>query len=112
MMPIEPVSGSDDKSRTFPSSSILYCFAGYLGNSHRHLFYVEAQVEVKHDDREIEFHDLLDFCKSHFFSGEMGPLSCEMLARDLRQQIVTAYPGRKVIVSVFEDNEVGAIVDD
>ena len=32
----------------------------YLRNPHRHLFYVTVACIVSHDEREIEFHDLLD----------------------------------------------------
>jgi len=32
----------------------------YLAVRHRHLFYLEVAVQVAHQDREIEFHDLRD----------------------------------------------------
>jgi hypothetical protein len=83
----------------------------YLRMSHRHLFYIQATVEVMHNEREIEYHDLLDFCKAGFMvgvSGDLGPASCETMAEDLVNGIVEKWPGRFVEVSVFEDNEVGA----
>lgn len=43
---------------------------GYLAGRHRHMFHVEAQIELFRDDREIEFHDFLDFCKSIFRAGK------------------------------------------
>jgi len=85
----------------------------YLRETHRHVFHVEAQVEVHTDEREIEFHDLLCFCKQKFPQGHRGNLggqSCETLARKLVEEIREAYPKRMVKVSVFEDGEVGAIV--
>jgi len=82
----------------------------YLASPHRHLFFVEVSVEVSHDDREIEFHDLLDWCRSEFGSGDFGGQSCEMLARGLLEKIVRRFGKRRTIVSVFEDNEVGAVV--
>jgi hypothetical protein len=87
----------------------------YLAQRHRHKFFVEARVQVYHDDREIEFHDLQDFCKTVFTfgheAGEFGGSSCEALARILLTEIARAYGSERAIrVSVFEDNEVGAEV--
>jgi hypothetical protein len=82
----------------------------YLAASHRHLFYVEVEIEVRHNDREIEFHDLLAFCKAKFPTGDFGAASCEMLAQALSQTVQYQWPGRALTVSVFEDNEVGAKV--
>ena len=80
----------------------------YLRNEHRHLFHVEVAVEVTHDDREIEFHDLQKFCRHDFMLS--GPMSCEMACKHLHDCLETRYPKRKRIVSVFEDGEVGAMV--
>ena len=82
----------------------------YLASSHRHLFFVEVEIEVKHDDREIEFHDLLDFCKAQFPTGDFGAASCEMLGAELGRTIQYRWPCRALTVGVFEDNEVGAKV--
>jgi len=65
---------------------------------------------VFEDDREVEFHDFLDFCKAEFMGGQLAGFSCEHLARGLGTKITRAYVGRRVMVSVFEDNEVGARV--
>lgn len=83
----------------------------YLATTHRHLFYVTASVEVRQDDREIEFHDFLDFCKENFKGGQLGGQSCEMMARGLLEKITARFEGRAVIVKVFEDGEVGAVVN-
>lgn len=82
----------------------------YLANDHRHLFHVQASLEVKTEDREVEFHDFMDFCKMHFVGGQMGGKSCEMMARELLDQIIERHKGRSAWVSVFEDGEVGATV--
>ena len=79
----------------------------YLGSRHRHLFHVEAETEVNHDDREIEFHDLLNEARSLFPVGDLGPRSCESLARGLASASAQKYR-RPFRVAVFEDNEVGA----
>ncbi len=82
----------------------------YLVNRHRHLFYVEASIELFHNEREIEFHDFLAFCKTEFLGGEMGSKSCETMASELVIEIENKWSNRKVSVSIFEDNEVGASV--
>lgn len=82
---------------------------GYLGTDHRHLFYVEVRLEVHHDEREVEYHDLLDLCKCYFPGGKSGGQSCETMARTLAENIATTFPGRLVEVSILEDNEVGAV---
>lgn len=82
----------------------------YLALSHRHLFHLEIRLEVFHDEREVEYHDLLDFCKGAFPGGDLGSQSCETMARTLAQQTAARYPGRLVEVHCFEDGEVGAIV--
>lgn len=80
----------------------------YLAARHRHMFHVEVQIAVTHNDREIEFHDFLDFCKANCAKGELGAYSCEDIAEDLINKITLWRSGRKVIVKVFEDGEVGA----
>lgn len=81
----------------------------YLGRDHRHMFHVEVSVPVAEDDREIEFHDLLDFARIRFGGGQMGGQSCEMMARDLCRRVTVRYD-RPATVRVFEDGEVGATV--
>ena len=80
----------------------------YLGQLHRHLFYIEAEIETHHNEREIEFHDFLDFCQEHFKGGNMGALSCESMAERLIEKITARYPKRQLEVRIFEDNEAGA----
>lgn len=84
----------------------------YLGALHRHLFFVEVQLELEHEDREIEFHDLLDFAKENFPDlsyDQISSMSCEQMAFKLANKITLRFC-RRVTVSVFEDNEVGAVV--
>lgn len=66
-------------------------------------------MPVHHDDREVEFHDLQDTARQLFPGGDMGPMSCEHMARDLGNKIARHY-GRAVEVQVSEDGEVGAEV--
>ena len=81
----------------------------YLAMRHRHLFHVEARCQVDHDDREVEFHDLLDQARADFPGGHLGRQSCEDMARDLATKLAAHYR-RPFEVSVSEDGEVGAVV--
>lgn len=85
----------------------------YLRDVHRHLFNVEVSTGVKHDEREIEFHDLLELSQSIFtdkFRGDRAvDRSCETMARELAIDLVCRF-ARRFEVSVFEDGECGATV--
>ena len=80
----------------------------YLRNEHRHLFHVKVTTSVKHDDREIEFHDLLDAAKELFDTGD-GTWSCERMASRLSAELAQQF-GRSFRVDVSEDGECGAAV--
>ncbi len=80
----------------------------YLASDHRHLFHVEVMIQVFEDDREIEFHDLLDVAKEQFGQGDFGNDSCETMARCLKEKMTIRYPNRHMNIKVFEDGEVGA----
>lgn len=83
----------------------------YLAYRHRHLFYVEVVIQVFDDDREIEFHDVLDFARSKFDGGDLGSLSCEHMARGLLTMLQYQYgEKRRMSVTIYEDNEVGGRV--
>lgn len=83
----------------------------YLGASHRHVFHVEVQLTVGHDDREVEFHDLLERAEVVWPNGvDLGPQSCETLATGLARRLRAVYTDRAITVSVFEDGENGAVL--
>lgn len=82
----------------------------YLADRHRHLFYVQASMPLHHDEREIEFHDVLAAARELFPGGDMGAMSCETMARNLAEHLCEKYK-RAAKVSVFEDGEVGAEVE-
>lgn len=84
----------------------------YLRDLHRHLFKVRVDTVVMHDEREIEFHDLLDRAESLFediVSGAPEGKSCETMARQLADALRIFY-SRTFTVEVSEDGECGAIV--
>lgn len=81
----------------------------YLRDRHRHLFHVRVETQVEHDDREIEFHDLLDDARANCPGGELGDSSCEMIGQRLGMYLSEKYR-RPFRVAVSEDGEVGASV--
>lgn len=83
----------------------------YLRNLHRHLFKVRVEMSVRHDDREVEFHDLLDFCQCSsdtFLLSELN--SCEHHCENLITKLEQQYLERLISVSISEDGECGATV--
>jgi hypothetical protein len=84
----------------------------YLHNLHRHRFNVTVQCEVYHDEREIEFHDLIDDARELFgviVVAAVTSKSCETMARELARGLCQQH-GRKFQVTVDEDGECGATV--
>ena len=85
----------------------------YLGNRHRHLFKFKVQIEVFHDDRELEFHQVLNFCESLYANKELDIdyKSVEMLANDLHSMLHNKYPNRDMVITVSEDGECGCTIE-
>lgn len=95
----------------------------FLKHPHRHMFYVEAEIEVFHDDRELEF-ILVKRDLDKFLKGDLKSASCEMICRTVQQYLKRTYPlngaqvsitgsnERYVNVSVFEDDENGARISE
>lgn len=79
----------------------------YLKHPHRHVFHITCKKEVKHDDRDIEIIMLKEQIERHLrlvYNGDLGGLSCEMLAKVLMTEFALDY------CSVLEDGENGAEV--
>ena len=84
----------------------------FLGYPHRHMFHFKVQIEVFHDDREIEFIQFSRWLQS-LYAGDILQLdykSCEMISDDLYAQINNKYPGRFVVIDVSEDGENGCSI--
>lgn len=83
----------------------------YLAARHRHVFFVELAVNQRHDDRDVEYHDLLaqlvQWCAAMAPSGDLGHMSCEMIANRLGRAAEKAGLSPEY-VRVFEDDENGA----
>jgi predicted RNase H-like HicB family nuclease len=86
---------------------------GYLASKHRHLFKFKVQIEVFHNDRDVEFHGLLNFCEG-LFEGKTLDIdfkSCEMLAQDLYDKLSERYSNRDIVIDVSEDGECGCSIE-
>ena len=84
----------------------------YLQDRHRHLFKFRVKISVRHEEREIEFHQFLNWLETMYDEGllEASGKSCETLAIELCDTIVARYPQRTLEVEVSEDGECGSIV--
>lgn len=84
----------------------------FLREVHRHLFKCKVEIEVLHDDREIEFFIFKRECSTMLYGQinfrDVG--SCEMVAEQLMKSILEKYPNRKISVTVSEDGENGSTV--
>jgi len=84
----------------------------YLGARHRHLFKFKVFIEVTHNDRDLEFHQVLNFCESLFESNiDINSKSVEMLADDIYDHLSIEYPNRGMTIEVSEDGECGCSIE-
>ena len=81
----------------------------FLGHPHRHIFHFRVSIEVKHDNRDIEFIQFKRWLEKLYKEGTLvlDHKSCEMMADDLYVHIAARYPGRAVVIQVSEDGENG-----
>lgn len=84
----------------------------YLRSLHRHMFKFKVQIEVTHDEREIEFHQFLRWLESLYADRQlyMDNRSCETIALELGTKIRERYQDRRLVVEVSEDGECGAVL--
>lgn len=83
----------------------------FLGYPHRHIFHIRVEIDVFHNDRDIEFILFKRWLEDLFDVGtlQLDYKSCEMIADDIANEIHRIYPDRCCIVSVAEDNENGCV---
>ena len=82
----------------------------FLGYPHRHMFHFKIQLEVFHDDRDVEFIQFKRELEKLYNTGvmQLDYKSCEMISDDLYTAIAKRYPGRKIEIDVSEDGENGS----
>ena len=81
----------------------------FLKYPHRHIFHFRIELEVFHDDRDVEFILLKRELEDLYNIGtlQLDYKSCEMMADDLYDYISTTYPERDIVIEVSEDGENG-----
>lgn len=91
------------------ASESEYEDVNYLSHPHRHLFKFKVTIEVNHSDREIEFHQFLNWLESKYDNNvlNLNNKSCEMIADDLSLEISKVYNSRLLKIEVSEDGECG-----
>lgn len=88
---------------------------GYLRDLHRHVFHVKVDVQVRHNDRELEYHMVLKGLG--FFIVELmdrwkSGWSCEDIAQKIMGWVMGTYPDRDHYrVTVAEDGENGSTLE-
>ena len=82
----------------------------FLKYPHRHMFHFKVELEVFHNDRDVEFILFKRELESLYSNDvlELDYKSCEMIAEELGNYIIKNYPGRHLGVTVSEDDENGA----
>lgn len=91
----------------------------YLRNIHRHVFHFRVEIEVQHDDRDVEMIDFKSICRNAVINMfpmhkdqqhvDFGGNSCERIAISLQNALdVEGYAVKMIEVS--EDGENGAIL--
>lgn len=90
----------------------------YLSSQHRHTFHFQVDAKVKHTDRDIEFHDLIEEAKATLRVQQDGNFedgfnfkgqSCEAIAMRLLESLALRLD--VTAVEVWEDGECGARVE-
>jgi hypothetical protein len=81
----------------------------FLKYPHRHMFHFRVEMEVFHDDRDVEFILLKRELEALYSEGtlQLDFKSCEMMADDLYEYLEDKYEGRDVVIEVSEDLENG-----
>lgn len=84
----------------------------FLGSPHRHIFHFRVDIEIFHNDRDIEFIQFKRWCESLYSEKtlELDYKSCEMISDDLYNQITNRYPERDIQLEVSEDGENGSTI--
>ena len=86
----------------------------FLRNYHRHLFKIRLQIQVEHNERDIEFimckHAIDNYIFQKYLDMKVNS-SCETIAEELINYTKSIYGNRKVICEVSEDGENGAVLE-
>lgn len=81
----------------------------FLGAPHRHIFHFKVEMEVFHDNRDVEFIQAKRIMERWYSDGtlQLNHKSCEMMARELYAKCLEQWPSRCYTIEVSEDGENG-----
>jgi hypothetical protein len=81
----------------------------FLASPHRHMFHFRIEMEVFHDNRDVEFIQFKRIVENWYSQGtlKLDYKSCEMMARELHSNLFSNWPDRDYVVEVSEDGENG-----
>lgn len=103
----------------FPEADQLPQFAtgdkydvSHLALRHMHYFFFKVWVEVKHENRDIEFIQLRRWLEE-LYAGELDIdyMSCEMLSDNLAIKIRERWPTSEIRIDVSEENINGSYTE-
>jgi hypothetical protein len=99
-----PAAGTDPKLATGDWLDV-----SFLATPHRHIFHFRVEMEVFHDDRDVEFIQLKRILENWYSEKTLSVdyKSCEMIAKDLYDKIIVKWLGRDIRIEVSEDGENG-----
>lgn len=85
----------------------------HLAYKHMHYFYFKVWVEVKHNNRDIEFIQLRRWLESLYDVGtlSLNSMSCEMICDCLYCVVSAKYPDVEIRIDVSEDGINGSYVE-
>jgi hypothetical protein len=104
-MHLYPAAATDPKLATGQWDDV-----SFLASPHRHIFHFRVAIEVRHDDRDIEFIQFKRWLERLYANGTLNldHKSCEMISDDLFAKITERWPGRLIEIDVSEDGENGS----
>lgn len=86
----------------------------FLREWHRHILHIKLEIEVFHDDRELEFILIKRELESYLDTLDLNSpsnLSCETVARFILEHFQAEYGfQRNATITVSEDGENGSIL--
>jgi len=97
-------------------SACPYDEVAFLRQPHRHMFHIQIKIKVSHYNRDVEFfmikNTLAKILHESYVNQFFGDASCEMLCKNIKQDLVSNYPILLNIhsIQVWEDGENGAEV--
>lgn len=94
----------------------------FLEHRHRHTFFVDVEMQVHHDDRDVEFfvlqsqvRSVVDHLYGHTWDGmvyNLGRKSCETIGLEILAELRKLHPqAGDIQIRVSEDNEVWARIN-